>query len=448
MVRLCKKILLSFVFIACGHAQEGMSGEQFAIKLESSGQRYGTVGCLLLCIGDSPELDVIGKAVKNDLEFTDQLAVEIKKTETEPDTVLLPKLFNAGTSVCVYLKSGELKNALLPVTVMVKEASSGDELFSKTFDCSIKNSIHASHCITHELFPILTGMQEPVLSTLAYCKQVSPCNKMLCIADYACRKERMLFQSNTINLAPRWHTQAPLLFYSQLTKSKGKLMSFDVKTGRRAVVCAYDGLTMQPSFSRDGSRAVLCMSAGKKGNSELFLYDQKVYAQLGRRVFKQLTNNGGNNASPVMLGNDDIIFCSDFETGLPQIYYFDCKKRNVSRLTNGKGYCTAPSYCSANHMIVYNRLVKGVFQLCVMDLADAKRSERQITKGKGNKQEPSWSACGRYVAFSYDGYDEQAGGSAISQIAVLNLASKKIKVLTSGSEPKSFPCWINQTYYV
>lgn len=422
------------------------TSQEFSFQVDTSSQVFSKLGCLILCIGREDIVYKIGKTVKFDLEFTDQLNVDLKKADTEPDAKVLPKLFEKGTSLCLFLKAGKATASGCEVEATLKEPSTNQVLFNRKFACSDKNVIYSSHSISHELFPVLTGQSAPVLSTLAYCKQISPKNKILCITDYACRKERVLFESHAINLAPRWHSKVPMLFYSQLTRYNNRLMSYDLKSGKQRVVCSYDGLNMQPSFSQDGVRAVLCLSAGTRGNSELFLYDQHECNKVGKRVFTQLTNNGGNNASPTMLPNEDVVFCSDFETGSPQIYYLNRKNNTVHRLTNGRGYSTAPSYCAATNAIVYNRFVKGVFQLFTINLNDKSGVECQLTVDAGDKQEPVWSDCGRYVAFSYD-CKEKGRKSVVSQIAVLNMASKKIKVLTSGSEAKSFPCWVNEPYY-
>lgn len=423
-----------------------VADQDFSFQVDTSSQIFSKLGCLILCIGKEDILYKVGKTVKFDLEFTDQLAVDLKKADVEPTAEVLPKLFAKGTSLCLLLKGGKPVGNGCDVEAVLKEPSTQQVLFSRKFSCNEKNIIYSSHAISHELFPVLTGQSVPVLSTLAYCKQVSPKNKVICITDYACRKERALFESHTINLAPRWHSKVPMLFYSQLTKSNNRLMSYDLKSGKQRIVCSYDGLNMQPSFSQDGVRAVLCLSAGTRGNSELFLYDQHECNRVGKRVFTQLTNNNGNNASPTLLANEDVIFCSDFETGLPQIYYLDRKSNVTRRLTNGRGYCTAPSYCAATGAVVYNRFTKGYFQLFTLNLTGANRGERQLTVDAGDKQEPVWSDCGRYVAFSYD-CKEKGAKRVVSQIAVLNMASKKIKILTSGNEAKSFPCWINEPYY-
>jgi len=419
---------------------------EFNFEVSSSVRQYSTIKGLMLNIGESELLSKISKIVKFDLEFTDQLEIELKKVEKELEPVVLSKLFDKGTSIFIYVKDlgkTDKKNEH-SFQVSLKEPSSNKVLFDKNFVCSETNLVYQSHQISDDLLPALTSEKGPILSTLAYCKQVSPKCKVVCIADYACKKEKIVVGKQSINVAPCWHSQAPILYYSQLTKHNGKLMSVDLKTKKHSVVCAYDGLNMQPTFSKDGQKAVMCLSGG--GNSELYLYDQLICQKLGRRAFKQLTKNNGNNVCPSMMDNGNVIFCSDFESPWPQIYHLDVKNNITTRLTNGHGYCAAPSYCAKNNSIVYSRLMNNTFQLFKINLNESKKHEQQITFNHGNKHEPSWSECGNYIAFTQE-VPVAKRGKAVPQVAIINCRSGKVRILTDGLEAKSFPAWTNAPVY-
>ena len=425
--------------------QPGDTGQEFSFQVDASSRIFSKVKSLFLCLGNDDMLLRVGKLIKGDLEITDQLDIDLKVAEQEPQPAVLPKLFEKGTSLCLFLKETGRHGKARDMMLTVKEPSSQSVVFEKKFACHDKDLVLVGHRIAAEVLSVLTGQTAPLLATLVYSKQVGPHAKVLCASDVGGKIARLLFQSRTVNVAPRVHTKAPMIFFSQFTRSNTRLMSYDFKTGKCRVVCSYDGLNMQPSFSQNGIQSVLCLSPA--GNSELFLYDQKESNAAGRRVFTQLTNNKGNNASPCFLPNEDVIFCSDFETGTPQIYYLDRKKNVTRRLTNGSGYCAAPSYCALNNSIVYCRLIQGYFQLCVMCLDGGKHVERQLTTSPGDKQEPAWSPDGKFVACSYDCADP-VSKMRTSQIALLNMDSKKMKIVTSGKESKSFPCWVPDPWFV
>ncbi len=452
MRNFCKKtlfflLILSFIQNIFGIdaqlASTTTTTDEISVQVSANSSGHSKIKTLMLCIGKDESLLTLAKIVKFDLEFTDQLDVELKKTDAEPEKNVLAKLFKDGISLFVCLKNTDALNKSR-IEVVLKEPSSDTVLFNKAFAYSHENIVLDAHTISDKLLPALTGQKGPMLSTLAYCKQISRSCKAICIADYACKQERVLYSSKMMNVAPRWHTQAPMIFFSQLTKENSRLMSMDLNSKKTKVVCSYEGLNMQPSFSEDGSKSVLCLSGRK--NSELYLYDQVLCNKYKKKVFVQLTKNDGNNASPCLLPNGDVVFCSDYETGEPQIYYLNSKIKQVKRLTNGKGYCAAPSYCKANNSIVYCRSKNGLFQLYTINLSNKFFAERALTTDQYSKQEPVWSECGNYIAFSTYCFNPTTGKN-VSQIAVLNVRSGKIRVLTSDDKFKNFPCWTNKTYY-
>ncbi|MFA5075375.1 MAG: hypothetical protein WC436_04725 [Candidatus Babeliales bacterium] len=437
-----KKIICFFIFIFsqnlfCSEISQDNNNDNIAFQVNAI-QQYGKLRCQEILVGKSQRLAKIGKIIKYDLEFPDQLEVDLKKTDKELDSKTEKKLFNKDFSLCVYLT--ELPDN--KIKVKAKDISSDKIIFQNNFEVLDKRIALDCHFISDQLLPNLTGEKSICLNSLVYSKTLSPKHKVICISDYACNTSKTIVHSPAINIAPCWHTQAPVIFYSQLTKTNNRLMSVNLATRNHKVICSYDGLNMQPSFSQDGKKAVLCLSGGK--NSELYLYDQDKTKNTKNHKYTKLTNNKGNNSSPCLLENGDVIFCSDFENSRPQIYYLDRKNGCTKRLTNGRGYCAAPSYCQKNNSIVYTRPVNDTFQIFSLSLDNFNTvQERQLTFTSGNKHEPSFSDCGNFVAFAYEVAQEK--GPKISQLAVLNCNSGKIRVLTNSKENKNFPRWSNKT---
>lgn len=440
-------LLLSLNAINATQPMHITNDDTTVFEAEVVSRKHEPVKCLTLVIGSHPILKHTAHIIQQDLEFSDQIAMTLNHASQELATNLLTKLPEQGYALCLYLEevaSKKTNTKEVALNVVLKDPTSGNECFRKPFTCKEVSQILDAHRISNELIPVLTGEASPALSSLAYCKQLSSNHKVVCISDYLCKAERTVVQAHTINVAPCWHSQAPVLFYSQFTRTNSRLMSYDLRNKFHNIVCSYDGLNMQPTFSGNGTQAVLCLS--EKGNSELYFYDQTATKKSKKRHFEQLTHNNGNNTSPSMLANGNVVFCSDYQTGLPQIYLFDMKHKKTERLTNGKGYCASPTYCAKTDSIVYTRYAKGVFQLFSMKLNDPKHKELQITATKGDKIEPTISECGRYVAFTYADRNTKTE-KITNQIAVINRTSGKMRVLTSGKEHKSFPSWTSHTRY-
>lgn len=415
-----------------------------AFEINTQAKQFGKVKTIMLHVGTNQVVEDIAKTMHFDLEFSDQLAIDLKRTAKVPTAKQAAALAKQGYALMLVIEDKKLDKKNVTTTITLKDPANDQLFFSKEYTCLPKNVVMQGHTIANELMPVLTNESGPMLSTLAYCKQIANDYKIVCIADYACRLERPVVTARTINVAPSWHSKAPGLCYSQFTRVNSRLMYTDLVTKAHKVVCSYDGLNMQPSFSNDGAKAALCLSS--KGNSEIYLYDQHLCKAAGKRVFKQLTHNNGNNVSPCLMENGNLIFCSDFQTGSPQIYLRDAQTLAVKRLTSGTGYCASPTYHEASGLLVYTRYIKGAFQLFALNLQEANPVERQLTKSPGDKLEPTISACGKYVAFTYQTYDNKVK-KRTSQIAVFNTRSNVMRVLTSSPEQKSYPAWTGRNLY-
>lgn len=399
----------------------------------SSPVEHEKITCLSLILTQDKDIEKLSKSLKYDLEFSDQLEINLNFSKEKPTVEQEDKIFNKGVSLCLYISKNKKKT-----NIELKDIGSNQIIFNKQFNVNSKNIVQSAHKISDELLPILTGEESISKYLIAYSKMISNNHKKIMLSDYSCNFEKPIISEKAINIAPSWHTKAPIIYYSQFTNSNVNLKSINLKNQKNKIICSYEGLNMQPSFSPDGSKTAICMSGGK--NPEIYLHNNKLYKKLKRRVFKKLTNNGGSNVSPCLLENNNLIFCSDFETGLPQIYYLNVKENQTYRLTSGKGYCAAPSYNARENSIVYSRQINGIFQLFKLNLDSFDNlQEKQLTFNFGNKHEPDISPCGRFILFSYD--FEYKKGAQTQQIAVLNINSGKIRVLTQSVGPKSFPRW-------
>ncbi len=423
-----KKIILFFLFTYNLNAVTNLS---FNVGTPIEHEK---IKCLSLILNKDENITKLSKTLKYDLEFTDQIEIDLKQSKKRLNKELEKKFFSNGVSLCLYI-SKKKKNK---IKVELKDIGSNNVVFNKKFNINSKNIVQSAHKISDELLPLLTGQESICKYGIAYCKMISPSQKNITLSDYSCNFEKTIISNKLINIAPSWHTKSPTIFYSQFNIDKINLRSINLNNKKNSLICSYDGLNMQPSFSPDGSKVALCMSGGK--NSEIYLFNNKVLKKTNKKFFKKITSNGGNNVSPCLLEDNNVIFCSDFQTGQPQIYYMNRKENYTYRLTNGKGYCAAPSYCPKNNNIVYTRPVNGTFQLFTLSLNNFNNlQEKQITFNQGNKHEPDYSQCGRFILFSYD--FEYKKGFQTQQVAVLNINSGKIRVLTQSRSPKSFPRW-------
>lgn len=339
-----------------------------------------------------------------------------------------------------------------PIALFVSISSNREYIEWRLYDTRYEKMVHgkrfackeysprlqAEH-IADQIWPLLTGQEGFFSTRIAFCKEVKGSKargvKQICLIppyadssldDYSLLQEVAVPRGKVF--APRWNTDPknPLLLYSESTLSNVRLMSVDLHTSRK-IVSNFEGLNILPTFSSDGNDVVYCISRG--GKSQLYRYHYD--ASLKKPALQQLTHNDGNNISPTLCHNGDIIFCSDFKKKGPQICYYHHQNGDIEMLTKS-GYCACPSYCEKSGLISYCKLVDGVMQLFVYSLAA--KTHEQLTFDAHNKEECTWSPCGNFLAYTVD-------DGKTNRIALYNYVTKEHTYLTSVNEYCTYPAW-------
>lgn len=437
--------------------------ESISVKSKRAAKKTSVV---LYCSNDRAISNFI-KIIVDDLEFSDQFTIDLRHHKQlknrKPERKELKKLFDEGYDLTIYLfpTQDQPDNGGGKVYFNVySTGAQGGVVFEKIVSFKKESVVAHAHTLASTLLQQLTGSFGLCTHTIAYCIKKSPMQKDIYMSDYLGNKVIPVVTGPGVKLAPTFHSKAgtnnkaDILFYSLITRENVRQMMRDLKANRSETCFSFPGLNMQLSLAPDGIRAIVCLSGGK-GNSELFHYDQRICNRAGKKVFEQITKNKGNNVCPCYLPNGDIIFCSDFETGFgrPQIYYLNRKKNKTIRLTSGKGYCAAPSYCAATNKVAYTRFINKGFQLFSIDLNQMGKvhqfDERQLTFCKGDKTEPQWDKTGKYILFLYEFKGEK--GHRTSELAWLNLNSDSIRLIPTAPElqklQKSYPAVIGNILY-
>lgn len=281
-----------------------------------------------------------------------------------------------------------------------------------------------------QLWPLLTGHDGFFSTRIACCKERGKGYKDLCLIPPYFNPEDKNYQplsevllSAAKVLAPRWNMMhsMPLVFYSQITDANVCLMSISLDKKQR-IVSNFRGLNLLPSFSPCGDQVAFCLSC--QGKSNIYIYQE------GKKL-KKITHNDGNNISPILLRNGDVIFCSDFKDKSPKICYWHADSGEVDILTPGC-YATCPAYNEKKHKIAFSAFVDGYMQIHTYDLRTKK--QEQTTFDACNKQECSWSPCGNFLVFGAD-------RGAKRLIRLFNCITGEQCSLTSASHRWTYPSW-------
>jgi TolB protein len=390
-----------------------------------------------ICVGyigsrDDKKIEKIRDCVAHDMSASDQFFVDTIVLATAPqkkDDVTL--FLKQGYHFSIFINAADHNRAIEYRTYdtttghMIKEAS-GHYKKQKTSLTGL------AHHIAQKIWPALTGNEGMFTSKIAYSKEVSISKqgipiKYICVADYDGSHEQVLVKVPTLNILSRWSSDHinPFIYYSEQGSIKTRLISVDAHGHRRIMVGAVDESTaMHLVIAPDGKSAAYCASRGD-GSCQIYLCKD------GKR--HNITNNNANNVSlSFSFDGTTLYFCSDFKTGLPQIFAYEIPTGKTRCITNG-GYCASPACHPIHDRLVYLKMMEdGTMQLFLYD--DVAKKNTQITFDEGSKDECCWSPCGNYIM-----YEWRMGLQ--SNIKVMNLLTGTQRTITPPNVRCSCPSW-------
>ena len=415
-----KKII---IFLNVTFLLLSLNAELLHFSIDTAQKTQQTKILLAFIAHENKNLEEIGIAVKNALEFTNQITTTI---------AFFPKLISKqealqqktnGFNYIVFIADNKDNFEWHLFEIDNGSMKKGKKITKK---CTVLRS--CAYALADSLYEAFTNEPGFFSTKIAYTKQI-PLSKgkhytHLFIADYDGSNEQCIIGTPTINVSPRWNKDInrPLLFYSENTNTNMRLVAVDMHK-KRTIASNFDGLNMLPAFSPDGKSVVYCATRGS-GNCQLYYWSNK--------VLKKITQNEGNNFFPIFSGDGTIIyFSSDFESKYPQIYAYNLQTHTLEKITHD-GYCVSPSFCAQSNKLAYTKSVQGIMQVFCYDIASGKHS--QLTFDKAQKEDCSWSLCDNFLLCSVADFKS-------SRIALFNTITQEYRYLTDAKDHCSSPTW-------
>lgn len=421
-------LFFAFLTVTELHSQELNQGEPAANSVSITAQKTKATPLLVIELktDKNKELKDCCKTIQRNLSFTGQFDISLETQDIE----------------CT---KEQIKEHAKNYPFFVSITTQGNDFLAKLYDSSSlkitkihskldHNQEEMGHKISNELLKLLTNKEGFFGSKIVFCRERKKGKTDICVADYDGKNIKTILSLNTLAIAPRWNNDPinPLILYSEYTATNLRLMITDLE-GNKSIATNFDGLNMLPAFSPDGKEVVVCLSA--KGNSQI--YRSTLNKKTKKREYVSLTKNNGTNISPTILADGHIVFCSDFETKVPQIYMMDRNGKNLTCLTDG-GFCTCPAYNPLNNKIAFIKMIEGRGQIMCYDVK--KDSIKQITHDGTHKEEVSWSPCGNYILFATEDNNKK-------QLVVQSMLTQKRTTLTDGTSSVTYPYWSSHSLF-
>jgi TolB protein len=216
-----------------------------------------------------------------------------------------------------------------------------------------------------------------------------------------------------------------------------KIYFISVKDGKTRRLTSLRGNQMTPQASSDGTK--IAFACDTTGATDLFLQEfDAATGSLGkaRQIF---TAKGSAQASPTFSPDGKRIAFVSNKDGSPKIYVMDIPKDGTKmkdiKLELISKRCrenTGPVWSLDGKKIAFSAKTSGPRQIWIYDFEN--KQERQLTSGKGDKENPSWASNSLHLLFNSTEGDS-------TNLYLINLNQSDAVKISAGEGEKRFPSW-------
>ncbi len=257
-----------------------------------------------------------------------------------------------------------------------------------------KNKIRkTAHQISDLIYEKLTGIKGIFGTNIAYITSITKANNQklykLLVADADGFNPITIAKSSEPLMSPAWSPDGKKIAYVSFENKRSAIYIQVVATGKRTRVAAYKGINGAPAFSPDGKRLALTLSKG--GSPDIYILD------LINKSLRKLTKSYGIDTEPAWAPDGQSIIYTSNRGGKPQLYSIPARGGNPKRLTFDGDYNARGQYAKNGKSIAMVHANRGDYRIAVMDLAS--RTINVLTAGRFDES-PSFSPNGDMLLYA------------------------------------------------
>jgi TolB protein len=245
-----------------------------------------------------------------------------------------------------------------------------------------------AHKIADVIYETLTGDKGVFSTRIAYIVKQGK-RHLLQIADADGYAPKTIVDSDEPLLSPAWSPDGTRLAYVSFENRKPVVYVQELANGRKQVLANFRGNNSAPAWSPDGKRLVVTLT--RDGNSQLYAINAD-----GSGLQRIAQSGGIDTEANFAPDGSAILFLSD-RGGSPQIYRYTFGSGAVDRMTFDGSYNTTPRYAPDGKSFAFLKRDGGRFNIAVQDLASR---QVQVLTGGGSDESPSFAPNGRMILYA------------------------------------------------
>jgi len=308
------------------------------------------------------------------------------------------------------------------------DAVRGAQLLALNLPFEAPQARKAAHRIADLIYKQLTGENGAFATRVAYVTVAQgngPQDRSysLQVADTDGFNPQNLVKSREPIMSPAWSPDGQRIAYVSFESRKSAIYVQTLATGEREKISELPGINGAPAFSPDGSQ--LAMTLSKDGNPDIYVMD------LGSRALRRLTDHFAIDTEPDWSKDGgQIVFTSD-RGGKPQLYTVAATGGEPKRITYEGDYNARGVFSPDGKSLAMVHGVGGSYRIAVMELAS--KQLRVLTPGNLDES-PGFAPNGSMIL-----YASRTGG--VAQLSAVSIDGKVRQSLRIDGGEVREPAW-------
>ena len=386
------KTMLQFtrrIFLALALSVAGLAQAQLSIEITGAGANRIPV-TIADFAGDSVAARVVASTVRADLERSGMFRlVDSRGTVIDENAAVnFGDWKSKGADALAAGSIGRTQDGRMEARFRLYDTQKGVALGGAAYVTGNTQLRAAGHRIADYIYEKLTGEKGTFSTRIAYVVK-SQGYFMLQIADADGQGAATALTSTEPIISPTWSPDGTKLAYVSFEKKKPVIYVHSLATGQRHIAANFKGSNSAPAWSPDGRRLAVVLS--KDGSSQLYTVN------VDGGGLQRLGGSGGIDTEPRYSPDGSTIYFTSDRGGSPQIYQIGASGGDVRRVTFEGSYNVSPRPSPDGKSLAFITRREGRFQLAVMDLASR---QVQVLTDSNKDESPSFAPNSRMILFA------------------------------------------------